>query len=137
MFYEDPYDGINNNLHLKNLIQYRGNEDEIREKIADRVKDLMKSAKCSQVALANILDISAKTMERRLNAEKDFCIAELYEISQLFDVSLDYICYGKPSLPCSGELAELLSDRSPAEIATATRILKALFNDDNSGTDWR
>ena len=137
MFYEDPYDGINNNLHLKNLIQYRGNEEEVREEIADRVKDLMKSAKCSQVALANILDISAKTMERRLNAEKDFSIAELYEISQLFDVSLDYICYGKPSLPASGVLAELLSDRSPAEIATATRILKALFNDDNSGTDWR
>ena len=50
---------------------------------------------------------------------------------------MDYLCYGKPSLPSSGELAELLSDRTPAEIALATRVLRALFIDDNNGTDRR
>lgn len=137
MFYEDPYDGINKNLHLKNLIQYRGNEEEVREEIADRVKDLMKSAKCSQVTLAEILGVSCKTLERRLKSELDFSLSELYEIAQIFNVSLDYICYGTPYLPSSGELAELLSDKSPAELATATRILKALFNVDNARTDRR
>lgn len=137
MIYDDPYDGINKNLHLKNLIQYRGNEDEVRKDIADRVKDLMKSAKCSQVALAELLGISSKTLERRLKSELDFSLSELHEIAQIFNVSLDYICYGKPSLPSSGELAELLSDRTPAELATATRLLKALFNTENNITDWR
>ena len=137
MFYEDPYDGINKNLHLKNLIQYRGNEEEVREEIADRVKDLMKSAKCNQVALAELLGVSSKTLERRLKSELDFSLSELYEIAQIFNVSLDYICYGTPSLPSSGELAELLSDRSPAELATATRILKAIFNVDNDRSDRR
>lgn len=136
MFYDDPYDGINTNLHLKNLIQYRGNE-KIREDIADRIRDLMKSAKCSQVALADLLGISPKTIERRLKSELDFSIAELYEIAQIFNVSMDYICYGKPSWPSSGELAELISDRSPAELSAATRILKAVFYDDNDKTDWR
>lgn len=136
MFYVDPYDGINTNLHLKNLIPYSGNEEDVRKEISDRIRDIMKSAKCSQEELAGIIGVSSRTIERRLNNEKDFRLSELYEIAQIFNVSIDYICYGTPSLPSTGELAELLSDRSPAELAMATRVLKAIFNVDDR-TDRR
>ena len=81
--------------------------------------------------------INDRTLRRRFEYESDFTLRELYEIAQIFNVSMDYICFGTPSLPETGILAELLSDRSPAELAIATRILKALFNVDNDRTDRR
>lgn len=134
MFYDDPYEGINKNLHLQDLKQYT---EETRKEIADRISELMDEANCSNIDLANLLGISDRTVSRILKAETDCATPCLYEIAQIFNVSMDYLCYGKPSLPSSGELAELLSDRTPAEIALATRVLRALFIDDNNGTDRR
>ena len=134
MFYDDAYDGINKYIHLKNFELYT---DEARKNIANRIGEMMKETHLTIIDFANMLGISDRTLSRILKAETDCATPHLYEIAQIFNVSMDYLCYGKPSLPGSGVLAELLSDRSPAEIATATRILKALFNDDNSETDRR
>lgn len=134
MFYEDPYDGINKNINLRDFDFYT---EEVRKNIADRIGELMKVFHFTNIDFANMLGISDRTLSRILKAENDCATPYLYEIAQIFNVSMDYLCYGKPSLPGSGELAELLSDRTPAEFALVTRVVKALFNNDYYGTDRR
>ncbi|MCI8352074.1 MAG: hypothetical protein HFJ58_00330 [Clostridia bacterium] len=57
--------------------------------IGDRIKLLMTMSKMPVTKLAKELDMSYKTLMRKLNGESEFCNADIIKLQKIFDLSLE------------------------------------------------
>lgn len=59
--------------------------------IAQRIKDLMKSEKLTQMQLARALGVGQSSVSDWINAKSEPSIENLWELADAFDVSVDYL----------------------------------------------
>lgn len=59
--------------------------------IAQRIKDLMKSEKLTQMQLARALGIGQSSVSDWINAKSEPSIENLWKLADTFDVSVDYL----------------------------------------------
>lgn len=57
--------------------------------IGDRIKLLMNSKKMPVTRLAKELNMSYKTLMKKLNGENEFCNADIIKLQKIFDLSLE------------------------------------------------
>ena len=59
--------------------------------VAQRIKDLMKSEKLTQMQLAHALDVGQSSISDWLNSKSEPSIENLWKLADFFDVSVDYL----------------------------------------------
>lgn len=59
--------------------------------IAQRIKDLMKNEKLTQMQLATALGIGQSSVSDWINAKSEPSIENLWKLADSFDVSVDYL----------------------------------------------
>ena len=59
--------------------------------VAQRIKDLMKSEKLTQMQLAHALEVGQSSVSDWLNAKSEPSIENLWKLADFFDVSVDYL----------------------------------------------
>ena len=59
--------------------------------VAQRIKDLMKSEKLTQMQLAHALEVGQSSVSDWLNATSEPSIENLWKLADFFDVSVDYL----------------------------------------------
>lgn len=59
--------------------------------VAQRIKDLMKSEKLTQMQLAHALEVGQSSISDWLNAKSEPSIENLWKLADFFDVSVDYL----------------------------------------------
>ena len=59
--------------------------------IAQRIKDLMKSEKLTQMQLARALGVGQSSVSDWINAKSEPSIENLWKLADFFDVSVDYL----------------------------------------------
>lgn len=59
--------------------------------VAQRIKDLMKSEKLTQMQLAHALEIGQSSISDWLNSKSEPSIENLWKLADFFDVSVDYL----------------------------------------------
>ena len=59
--------------------------------IAQRIKDLMKSEKLTQMQLARALGVGQSSVSDWINAKSEPSIENLWKHADFFDVSVDYL----------------------------------------------
>lgn len=59
--------------------------------IAQRIKDLMKSEKLTQMQLARALGVGQSSVSDWINAKSEPRIENLWKLADFFDVSVDYL----------------------------------------------
>ncbi len=59
--------------------------------IAQRIKDLMKSEKLTQMRLARALGVGQSSVSDWINAKSEPSIENLWKLADFFDVSVDYL----------------------------------------------
>lgn len=59
--------------------------------IAQRIKDLMKSEKLTQMQLARALGVGQSSISDWINAKSEPSIENLWKLADFFDVSVDYL----------------------------------------------
>ena len=59
--------------------------------VAQRIKDLMKSEKLTQMQLAHALEIGQSSISDWLNSKSEPSINNLWKLADFFDVSVDYL----------------------------------------------
>lgn len=59
--------------------------------VAQRIKDLMKSEKLTQMQLAHALEVGQSSISDWLNAKSEPSIDNLWKLADFFDVSVDYL----------------------------------------------
>lgn len=59
--------------------------------VAQRIKDLMKSEKLTQMQLAHALEVGQSSISDWLNSKSEPSIENLWKLADFFDVSLDYL----------------------------------------------
>ncbi len=57
--------------------------------IGDRIKLLMNNNKIPVTKLANMLNMSYKTLVRKLNGESEFCNTDILKLQKIFDMNLE------------------------------------------------
>ena len=58
---------------------------------AQRIKDLMKSEKLTQMQLAHALEVGQSSISDWLNSKSEPSIENLWKLADFFDVSVDYL----------------------------------------------
>lgn len=59
--------------------------------VAQRIKDLMKSEKLTQMQLAHALEVGQSSISDWLNSKSEPSIENLWKLADFFDVSVDYL----------------------------------------------
>ena len=59
--------------------------------IAQRIKDLMKSEKLTQMQLTRALGVGQSSVSDWINAKSEPSIENLWKLADFFDVSVDYL----------------------------------------------
>ena len=59
--------------------------------VAQRIKDLMKSEKLTQMQLAHALEVGQSSISDWLNSKSEPSIENLWKLADFFDVSVDYV----------------------------------------------
>lgn len=59
--------------------------------VAQRIKDLMKSEKLTQMQLAHALEVGQSSISDWLNAKSEPSVENLWKLADFFDVSVDYL----------------------------------------------
>ena len=59
--------------------------------VAQRIKDLMKSEKLTQMQLAHALEVGQSSISDWLNYKSEPSIENLWKLADFFDVSVDYL----------------------------------------------
>lgn len=59
--------------------------------VAQRIKDLMKSEKLTQMQLAHALEVGQSSISDWLNSKSEPSIENLWKLADYFDVSVDYL----------------------------------------------
>ena len=59
--------------------------------VAQRIKDLMKSEKLTQMQLAHALVVGQSSISDWLNSKSEPSIENLWKLADFFDVSVDYL----------------------------------------------
>lgn len=59
--------------------------------VAQRIKDLMKSEKLTQMALAHAINVGQSSVSDWLNSKSEPSIESLWKLADFFDVSVDYL----------------------------------------------
>ena len=59
--------------------------------IAQRIKDLMRSEKLTQMQLAHALEVGQSSISDWLNSKSEPSIENLWKLADFFDVSVDYL----------------------------------------------
>ena len=59
--------------------------------VAQRIKDLMKSEKLTQMQLAHALEVGQSSISDWLNAKSEPSVENLWTLADFFDVSVDYL----------------------------------------------
>lgn len=59
--------------------------------VAQRIKDLMKGEKLTQVTLASAIGVGQSSVSDWLNAKSEPSIENLWKLSDYFDVTIDYL----------------------------------------------
>ena len=59
--------------------------------VAQRIKDLMKSEKHTQMQLAHALEVGQSSISDWLNSKSEPSIENLWKLADFFDVSVDYL----------------------------------------------
>lgn len=59
--------------------------------IAQRIKDLMKSEKLTQMQLARALGVGQSSVSDWINAKSEPSIENLWKLADAFDISVDYL----------------------------------------------
>ena len=59
--------------------------------VAQRIKDLMKSEKLTQMQLAHALEVGQSSISDWLNSKIEPSIENLWKLADFFDVSVDYL----------------------------------------------
>ena len=59
--------------------------------VTQRIKDLMKSEKLTQMQLAHALEVGQSSISDWLNSKSEPSIENLWKLADFFDVSVDYL----------------------------------------------
>ena len=59
--------------------------------VAQRIKDLMKTEKLTQMQLAHALEVGQSSISDWLNSKSEPSIENLWKLADFFDVSVDYL----------------------------------------------
>ena len=59
--------------------------------IAQRIKDLMRSEKLTQMQLAAAIKVGQRSISDWLNAKSEPSVENLWKLADFFDVSVDYL----------------------------------------------
>ena len=59
--------------------------------VAQRIKELMKSEKLTQMQLAHALEVGQSSISDWLNSKSEPSIENLWKLADFFDVSVDYL----------------------------------------------
>ena len=59
--------------------------------VAQRIKDLMKSEKLTQMQLAHAIEVGQSSISDWLNSKSEPSIENLWKLADFFDVSVDYL----------------------------------------------
>ena len=82
-------------------------------KTAERIKNLRKKAGYTQEQVAELLNVDHRHVARLENGTRGCSVDMLLQISQAFDVSVDYLLTGKP---LQQELVKQKLEASAAEL---------------------
>ena len=64
-------------------------------KIGDRIRECRKTNGLTQEELAELLGVSSNTVSSMENGQQNFKIDKLSQLARVFDVTTDYLLYGK------------------------------------------
>lgn len=59
--------------------------------IAQRIEDLMKNEKLTQMQLAKAIDVGQSSVSDWLNSKSEPSVENLWKLADFFDVSVDYL----------------------------------------------
>ncbi len=97
----------------------------------DRVRKIRDLRGMKQIDLATQLGYTSERQIQRIESGDSSCsIDKLFELSQILDISTDYLLYGKVKeshLNINQELNDYLLSISPQEQAFALTVLKSIF----------
>lgn len=93
-----------------------------------RICDAREEAGMTQQNLADMLGFENKNQVSRIERGVTPCKTKyLYEISQMFGLSLDYLFFGDEQKNNLREIMDLCKNKNEAELKKAAEILKVLF----------
>lgn len=97
----------------------------------ERIKKIRELRGMKQIDLATQLGYTTERQLQRIEAGNSTCsMDKIFELSQILNISTDYLLFGKEKetpQPPNNELQDYLSGRSPQEQAFALTVLKSVF----------
>ena len=109
----------------KNVRQFT---EEEWKAMGTRIREAREEAGMKQIDLATLLAIGKNQMYRIENGQAPCKTEYLFEISQIFGVSLDYLYFGENVCSEVGEIVEKCRGKGLKEIRKAADILRAFFS---------